>query len=52
MGTSGTDILDLSAVESILGPHLTAEQAEAMIAQGHDAVLFALLTLAKRLADK
>jgi len=52
MRTSGKDTLDLAAVESILGPQLTAEQAEEIIAQGHDAVLFALLTLAKRLADK
>lgn len=51
MGTSGTDTVDLAAVEAILGPQLTAEQAEAIIAQGHDAVLFALLTLAERLAD-
>lgn len=52
MATSGTDTLDLAAVELVLGPHLTAEQAESIIAQGHDAVLFALLTLAKRLADQ
>jgi hypothetical protein len=52
MATLGTDTLDLAAVELVLGPHLTAEQAESIIAQGHDAGLFALLTLAKRLADQ
>src|SRR3954468_8907383 len=52
MSTSGTDTLDLAAVTPMLGPPLTAEQAEFIIAQGHDAVLFALLNLAKQLADK
>ena len=35
-----------------LGPRLTAEQAEAIFAQGKEAVVFALLALAKQLAEQ
>jgi transposase len=40
------------AVAQALGPTLTAEQAEAIYAQGKEAVIFALLELAKQLADQ
>jgi transposase len=36
----------------VLGPSLTAEQAEAIFAQGKEAVIFALLELAKQLAQQ
>jgi hypothetical protein len=37
---------------ALLGPQLTAEQAELIFRQGQEAVVFALLTLAKQLAEK
>jgi hypothetical protein len=52
MATLGTDTLDVSVLETLLGPGLTAEQAESIYAQGHDAIIFALLTLAQKLAEK
>jgi transposase len=52
MATLGTDTLDAAALEAFLGPNLTADQAESIYAQGHDAIIFALLTLAKKLAEK
>jgi transposase len=42
-----TATLDIS-----LGPHLTAEQAKAIYSQGEEAVIFALLKLAKMLAEQ
>ena len=37
---------------NILGPHLTAEEAEQIYRQGKEAVIFALLRLAKMLAEQ
>jgi hypothetical protein len=42
-----TATLDVS-----LGPHLTAEQAKAIYSQGEEAVIFALLKLAKMLSEQ
>ena len=38
--------------DTALGATLTAEQAHAIYAQGEEAVVFALLTLAKQVADQ
>ncbi len=51
MATTGTDTLDTAALQGLLGPHLTAEQATLIFQQGQEAVVFALLSLAKRLAE-
>lgn len=48
--SAGTETLDTKSLEGLLGPHLTAEQARTIYSQGPDAVVFALLTLAKLLA--
>lgn len=47
---AGTDAPTLPSLEAMLGPHLTAEQARAIFRQGEEAVVFALLTLAKQVA--
>src|SRR5271157_5870963 len=52
MATTGMETLDSSSLQSLLGPELTAEQAAFIFAQGQEAVVFALLTLAKQLAEK
>jgi transposase len=52
MATTGTTTLDTAALEAMLGPHLTAEQATQIFQQGPEAVVFALLSLAKQLAEK
>lgn len=52
MKTSGTDTLDFDALQAFLGPELTADQAALIFQQGQEAVVFALLTLAKRLIEK
>jgi hypothetical protein len=52
MATAGTDTLDIAPLLDLLGPQLTAEQATLIFQQGQEAVVFALLTLAKRLAEK
>jgi transposase len=39
-------------LQALLGPHLTEEQARLIYDQGADAVVFALLSLAKQLAEK
>jgi transposase len=52
MATSGTDTLDTAFLQALLGPQLTAEQATLIFQQGQEAVVFALLTLAKQLAEK
>jgi transposase len=52
MATSGTDTLDTASLQALLGPQLTAEQATLIFQQGQDAVVFALLCLAKQLAEK
>jgi transposase len=52
MTTSGTDTLDTASLQALLGPQLTAEQAALIFQQGQEAVVFALLTLAKQVAEK
>lgn len=52
MATTGTTALDTAALEAMLGPHLTAEQAAQIFQQGQEAVVFALLSLAKQLAER
>src|SRR5512142_176405 len=52
MATAGTDTLDTATVQSWLGPQLTEEQSALIFQQGEEAVVFALLTLAKQLAEK
>ena len=52
MATKGMETLDAAALQSLLGPELTAEQATLIFQQGQEAVVFALLTLAKQLAEK
>jgi hypothetical protein len=52
MMTTGTDTLDTASLQAILGPHLAAEQAVLIFEQGQKAVVFALLTLAKQLAEE
>jgi transposase len=52
MATAELDILDPASLEAMLGPQLTEEQARLIYAQGADAVVFALLSLAKQLAEK
>jgi hypothetical protein len=49
---AGTEALDRAKLEALLGPQLTAEQALSIFSQGREAVVFALLTLAKHLADR
>jgi hypothetical protein len=52
MATRGTDTLDTASLQALLGPQLTAEQAALIFQQGQEAVVFALLTLAKQLAEQ
>src|SRR5512135_798843 len=52
MATTGSDTLDTASLQALLGPQLTAEQARLIYEQGPEAVVFALLTLAKRLAER
>jgi hypothetical protein len=52
MTTSGTETLDTALLQALLSPQLTAEQAAMIFQQGQEAVVFALLTLAKQLAEK
>ena len=52
MATAGADTLDSASLLALLGPQLTAEQAALIFQQGQEAVVFALLTLAKQLAEK
>src|SRR4051794_3037693 len=52
MATTGTDTLDTASLQALLGPQLTAEQAALIFQQGQEAVVFALLTLAKQLGEK
>ena len=52
MATNGMETLDAASLQALLGPELTAEQAALIFQQGQDAVVFALLTLAKQLAEK
>jgi hypothetical protein len=52
MATKGMETLVAASLQALLGPHLTAEQAALIFQQGQEAVVFALLTLAKQLARK
>lgn len=52
MATAGTETLDTASLQALLGPQLTAEQARLIYEQGAEAVVFALLSLAKQLAEK
>src|SRR3954447_9928961 len=52
MATAGLDTLDTDSLQALLGPELTAEQARMIYDQGPDAVVFALLTLAQRAAER
>jgi hypothetical protein len=52
MAPVGTDTLDTATLQAMLGPQLTAEQATLIFQQGQEAVVFALLSLAKQLAEK
>src|SRR5512147_60252 len=52
MATACTETLDTASLEALLGPQLTAEQATLIFQQGQETVVFALLTLAKKLAEK
>lgn len=44
--------MDTASLRAMLGPELTAEQAALIFQQGQEAVVFALLSLAKQLAEK
>ena len=48
---TGTETSLTPSLEAMLGPQLTAEQARAIYEQGVEATVFALLILAKRLAE-
>ena len=52
MASVGTDTLDTATLQAMLGPQLTAEQATLIFQQGQEVVVFALLGLAKQLAEK
>src|SRR3954454_13027278 len=52
MATATTDTFDTASLRAILGPQLTAGQAMLIFQQGQEAVVFALLSLAKQLAEK
>jgi hypothetical protein len=49
---AGTEAPPLERIAPLLGPQLTPEQARLIYEQGPEAVIFALLTLAKLLAEK
>jgi transposase len=52
MTTQGKETLTLDSLQGLLGPGLTPEQAALIFHQGQEAVVFALLTLTKQLAEK
>src|SRR3954468_1444283 len=52
MATATTGTCDTASLRAMLGPQLTAEQAMLIYQQGQEAVVFALLALAKQLAEK
>src|SRR4051794_12595331 len=52
MATAGLGSLDTESLQAPPGPELTAEPARMIYDQGPDAVVFALLTLAKRSAER
>jgi transposase len=49
---AGTEAPSTKEIERLLGPQLTPEEARLIYEQGPEAVVFALLTLTKRLAEK
>jgi hypothetical protein len=51
MATVGAEPLDFTSLRAVLGPQMTADQANLIYEQGKDAVVFALLSLAKQLAE-
>src|ERR1700744_5084950 len=51
MATAEMDTLDTASLQAMLGPQLTADQATLIFQQGQEAVVFALLSLAKQLAE-
>jgi transposase len=52
MATAEMETLDTASLQAMLGPQLTAEQATLIFQQGQEAVVFALLSLAKQLAER
>jgi transposase len=52
MAAASTETLDTASFQAWLGPQLTEEQAALIFQQGQEAVVFALLTLAKQIAEK
>ena len=52
MATAGSDTLDTDSLQALLGPQLTAEPARMIYDHGPEAVVFALLTLAQRAAER
>src|SRR3954453_2102563 len=52
MATASTETLDTASLQALLGPQLTEEQVRLIYEQGADAVVFALLSPAKQLAEK
>jgi hypothetical protein len=52
MTPASVETLDAASLQALLGPQLTAEQATRIFQQGQEAVVFALLSLAKQLAEK
>jgi transposase len=52
MATAEMDTFDAATLQAMLGPQLTTEQATLIFQQGQEAVVFALLSLAKQLAEK
>jgi transposase len=52
MATAETDSLDQASLRAMLSPQLTAEQAILIFQQGQEAVVFALLALARQCAEK
>ena len=49
---AGTESPKLAAVEALLGPHLTEEQARQIVRWGEEAAIFALLQFAQMLATQ
>jgi transposase len=52
MATATTGTLDSASLPALLGPQLTSEQARLIFQQGQEAIVFALMCLAKQLAEK
>ncbi len=52
MATKGIEILVTASLQALPGPELTGEQAALILQQSQDAVVFALLALAKQLTER